>query len=101
MPLKILEEDNVGKPVIICDHCGERIANVKDGNYQWRFEEGGGKATTIYFTHKNCCHPFEKLNPGHWDAMDLDSLFVYLADSLKLDWKSAKTRASFLNRLGP
>jgi hypothetical protein len=49
--------------------------------------------TALYFTHKKCYRAFGQSNPGLWGAIELDCLFVYLANNLNLDWKVAKAMA--------
>ena len=101
MPLRIVEDGRYNKPTIVCDHCGEAITDVNDGNYQWRFDgRGDYPGAAVYFTHKRCCHAFEQANPAPWGAMALDCLFVYLSNSLKLDWEAAKKRAGLLDSIG-
>ena len=36
MPLKIEMSPESVRPVVICDGCGEPIADARDGNYQWQ-----------------------------------------------------------------
>jgi hypothetical protein len=102
MPLRITELDGkYTKPVIVCDHCGEEITTVADGNYHWRFgARGDYPGAPVYFTHKRCCHGFEQTNPSPWLAMELETLFVFLAYGLKLDWEAAKKRTALLVRQG-
>jgi hypothetical protein len=100
MPLRIVEEGRYEKPVVFCDHCGKAITDVRDGNYQWMSDDSATGGATIQFTHKACCHPFEQSNPGSWGAMELESLFVYLANSLRLDWEGARKRAALLDSIG-
>jgi hypothetical protein len=102
MPLRIIEVDGkYSKPVIVCDHCGEEITTVADGNYHWRFgARGDYPGAPVYFTHKRCCDPFERTNPSQWLAMELETLFVFLAYGLKLDWDGAKKRTALLLRGG-
>ena len=100
MPLRIVVDGEYDTPTIVCDHCGEVIADVDDGNYQWRFDgRGDYPGAAVYFTHKRCCYAFEKANPGSWGAMTLDCLFVYLSNSVKLDWEAARRRAGFPDSL--
>jgi hypothetical protein len=100
MPLRVIQVGNYDQPLIVCDHCGEAIADVDDGNYQWRFDgRGDYPGAAVYFTHKKCCYPFEKANPGFWGAMTLDCLFVYLSNRLNLDLEAARTRAEYLDRI--
>jgi hypothetical protein len=100
MPLKIVDQGKYERPVIVCDHCGKAITDVRDGNYQWKAAKDG-KLTDdpVYFTHKDCCHAFDQANPGMYGAMNLDCLFVYLANSLKLDWKAARERVAMLDSI--
>ncbi len=98
MPLRIVADGNFDWPVIVCDHCGEVIADVEDGNYHWRFDSRGDyPGAPVYYTHKRCCFAFEKINPGPWGAMTLDCLLVYLSNSLNLDWEVAKRRAGLID----
>jgi hypothetical protein len=90
MPLHILQRRRTADPGITCDHCGEAITTAADGNYQWRHTDEGETTTQIVFTHKRCCHYFELLHPGHWMAIDLAWLVVFLANNLKVDVKQTK-----------
>jgi hypothetical protein len=36
MPLKIEMSPESVRPVVICDACGEPIADARDGKYQWQ-----------------------------------------------------------------
>lgn len=101
MPLQITQKGPLMTPVIVCDHCAGLISDVKDGNFEWKFEtQDEDESPRIAFTHKECCHPFEQQNPGHWYCEELDCLFVYLANSLSLNWDKAKLRASLLAQIG-
>jgi len=102
VPLKIVQNGRYDVPTIVCDHCGKAITDVREGNYQFRHGNGGqlADAGTVYFTHKTCCHAFDVASPGVDGACELDSLFVYLADSLKLDWPKARARAALLDSIG-
>jgi len=103
VPLRIIQNGQFDVPTIVCDHCGRAITDVKDGNYQFRYGKGEkrGDGSPVYFTHKACCHAFDRTHPGGGgDAGALDSLFVYLANSLKLDWEEARARAAFLDSIG-
>jgi hypothetical protein len=100
MPLRMIANGNYDQPIIVCDHCGEHIADVDDGNYQWRYDgHGDYPGAAIYFTHKKCCRAFEMANPGEWGALVLDVLFVYLANGLDLNWEAATARAEIYHRM--
>jgi hypothetical protein len=98
MPLVIKAAGDVSKPVVICDHCGEEIAEARQGNYQWRMSDAGkGIEGRVYFTHKHCCHAFEQVNPDPcWGSMELECLPVYLANNLGIDWKKANRTAGLM-----
>ena len=36
MPLKIKMSPESMRPVVVCDGCGEAIADASDGNYHWQ-----------------------------------------------------------------
>jgi hypothetical protein len=87
------------RPVVICDHCGELIADAQDGNYQWQAPLGPGLVRRfIFFTHKHCSHDFEQARGGSgaWYAMELTELLPHLARGLNVDWDEA-TRYAGLN----
>ena len=84
MPLHIAQGRRTANPGITCDHCGEAITRADDGNYEWRHTDEG-VTTHIVFTHKRCCHAFESLHPGPWQAIDLEWLVVFLANNLKVN----------------
>jgi hypothetical protein len=61
MPFMSLTEQGRSAPVVVCDHCGERIGRASEGNYEWEsgvYEEG--HLTQIYFLHKQCSRAFEE-----------------------------------------
>ena len=70
MPLVIQFNGPYAAPKILCDHCGEAIREAKDGNYQWTHAAGceEGQTAHVYFTHKRCCHAFERTHgdPAAW-----------------------------------
>jgi len=96
MPLRI-DVTTVGAvPIVVCDECGERIADARDGNYQWLAEtEHGALRRHVFFTHKRCCHDFEQGRGGAaaWYAMELVDLLPHLAESLNVDRDEAPGRA--------
>jgi hypothetical protein len=58
-----------------------------------------GTSCTIYFTHKECCHPFDTANPG-MGAHELSHFLVILAHNLKIDWDKAKKNAALVASIG-
>jgi hypothetical protein len=98
MPLRVVPGGECDKPIIVCDHCGEPIADVDDGNYHWRFDgRGDYPGAAVYFTHKKCCYAFERTNPGSWGALTLIHLFAFLGNGLELDWEAAQFKAELLD----
>lgn len=90
MPLKIETGPFGVRPVILCDYCGEPIADARDGNYHWQADEaafGDERSRRFtFFTHKACCGVFELERGGaaSWFAMELADLLPALAASLRL-----------------
>jgi len=101
MPLVIKAENGKCVPQVVCDHCGEEITTSREGNVQWRSSTWeAGAAGESYFTHKECCRAFEARELGtRWMWMPLDSLLVYLANNLEVEWDKAKERAALLSHL--
>jgi hypothetical protein len=53
MPLKIEMSPESVRPVVVCDGCGEPIADARDGNYQWQAPlDPGMTRKFVFFTHK-------------------------------------------------
>ena len=103
MPLKIETSDFGAAPVVLCDHCGEPIADARDGNYQWLAEtEAGAVRHFVFFTHKRCCHAFEQGRGGAaaWYAMELVDLLSYLAQTLGPSRDAAQSRSDLMGRFG-
>jgi hypothetical protein len=96
MSLQIVQGRRTANPGIACDHCGQPITNGKDGNYQWRPTDEG-ETTTVYFTHKRCCHAFEHLHPGPWCAIGLAWLLPFLAHNLAVDVKRTAAEIKMFN----
>jgi hypothetical protein len=94
MPLRIVSDGGIDRPLVSCDYCRHTIDDATDGNYQWIHGEG-----TLYFTHKQCCHAFEQARPGDWSADELQFLPLFLGNSLHVNWKKANSRARLLASL--
>jgi len=98
MPLRIVQNGDIGIPTIVCDHCGEAITDVDDGNYHWRFDDRGDyPGAPVYFTHKRCCFAFEKSNPAFWGALTLNYLFAFLTKGLNLNLEHIQARADYMH----
>ena len=80
MPLKVVFDKGEWCPVVVCDHCGERITDARQGNYQWQHD-----GETVVFTHKKCCRDYESAHGGRqaWLWADITWLPRYLAVNLK------------------
>jgi hypothetical protein len=88
MPLLIEIRGALHCPVILCDQCGHKIEDAKEGNYQWDMNQD---EAPLYFTHKECCHEFESDRPGiFWGAIDLQALPFYLLQNLEVSYHKAK-----------
>jgi hypothetical protein len=103
MPLIMQDRDGHACPVVVCDHCGERIEDARDGNYQWRMGlRDTDWGSRVFFTHKRCCHAFEQAHPEEgftWGAIELECFPVYLGNNLRLDWEAARRTAAMLGSL--
>lgn len=80
-------------PEIICDGCGERIA--EDGNVRWEPKEGGTggpQGWELKFYHKRC----DRRVLSH--SEELDVWLYQLVWNAKVDWKKAKARADLSER---
>jgi hypothetical protein len=102
LPLAIrIENTTTGAgPVIICDYCGERITDARDGNYEWADVTGApGQRMAVYFLHKRCSAAHEALHGIVLDSMELTVLLPYLAHNLHLDWDEATHHAETLSAL--
>jgi len=87
-------------PVIICDYCGERIRDARDGNYEWADVTGApGQRMAVYFLHKRCSAAHEALHGIVLDSMELTVLLPYLAHNLRLNWYEATHRAETMSAL--
>ena len=95
MPLALSHEQNMDRPIVICDHCGQEIRCAAEGNYQWLDSD---RPARLYFTHKACCHAFEKRHGGSWYAMELNWLPAYLVNNLEIDWPASQRVADYLSR---
>ena len=94
--IKVLNDKGSGRsiPIIECDHCGKQINSFDEGNYAFKFIEKKeirlGPQNMI-FLHKDCSWDWDNKNPGA-GIEDLDMLFIYLKNSMRLDegWVKGK-----------
>ncbi len=100
MPLKIEMSPESVRPVVVCDGCGEPIADARDGNYQWQAPVDPGLSRKfVFFTHKWCAHAFEQARGGSgaWYAMELTELLPHVASGLNINWDEAIRYAGLAN----
>jgi hypothetical protein len=105
LPIGYVAEHDLSTPVVICDHCHERITTARAGNAAWRMPIRGPVAAELYFTHKHCHEPFEQAHPvpaywldeekrevnrdaWSWYTWELAWLPVYLGNSLDVNWQA-------------
>jgi len=96
MTLVMRETGRGSAPILVCDHCGQRIERASDGNVEWR--RGDDK---VFHTHKRCSWAFEGAHGGRakWSASEIDVNLLYLAHNLQVDWKKAEERAAWLESI--
>lgn len=102
MSIKILHDEGIYRPAVMCDYCGHEITDAKNGNYEWLINDNGNPVDgTLFFTHKQCCYLFEETNGGrvNWCCDELACLPVYMMSNLKINWKRAKELASFMSAI--
>lgn len=101
MSVTIRMEKGINKPVIICDHCGQRIDDAREGIYQWQVDDRGRPVGegVMRFTHNDCCRSFETAHGGRraWCWGPLSCLPVFLLRNLRLDWEKAKENAELMS----
>jgi hypothetical protein len=78
-----LGEMDIGYPIIVCDVCGERIANAVDGNYYWQDDwehwtgdDGYKNGTEILFAHLGCDFRLKDNVRLSWGALEEFPLFL-------------------------
>lgn len=72
----------VWAPRVFCDHCGQPIDDVRDGNAEWKED-----TRIVYYTHKHCCAHFEELHGGRaqWLTDELADHLGYLCHNTRFD----------------
>ena len=65
MPLKIEMSPESVRPVVVCDGCGEPIADARDGNYQWQAPVDPGLSRKfVFFTHSGTQYRLSSTGEG-------------------------------------
>jgi hypothetical protein len=86
----IINDDGRHAPQAFCDHCGERIEQARDGNYEWH--PGNiepGDEVEVYLIHKRCTQAFQQATGKHPYTGELTVFPVYLGNNLEIDWDEA------------
>jgi len=100
MPIAIVKDGYYARPIVVCDHCRGEIQRAAEGNYQWVATIGNRAPAPIYFTHKECCRPFERSQPlddeSLWAWSPLEALPVYLCRNLGIDFDGAAATADLM-----
>ncbi len=100
VPIQILIVPNGAAPVAICDHCGKRIEDAAEGNYEWDGnEDEEGALRPVFLLHKDCSQAHEAAYGALLDSMELIDLLPYLAHNLKLNWEGAQRHANSMSQL--
>jgi len=73
-------------PVVVCDQCGERIRDARNGNVEWRDVD----PAKLHYAHKSCSYAFERSRGGQWLALELDHVHVLLGRNLRVDYVEAE-----------
>lgn len=108
-------------PVVVCDHCQERIEDARQGNVYWRqwkthrFTPDAATGTTsmeelppresilvddgqFYTLHKKCTRVFETIHADEqqgWVWMGLTELFSHLIDNTKVTYEDLDKSKEF------
>ena len=109
MPIRMIYEEGLHKPVVLCDHCHTIINDAGDGSYEWAFSHPG-EPTPVYFTHKRCSHTFERamklkardemeVEITDWGTGELALFPLRLGNNLEIDWIGAVENARQLQTM--
>lgn len=98
MPLKMMATRRGAGPIVVCDHCGKRIDNASDANYEWFASSvEPGTLFDIYLLHKACVRSHEASLGVHLDSNEMIDLLPFLVDNVRLDWDRAREHANMVN----
>jgi hypothetical protein len=78
-------------PRVVCDHCGEMIADGREGYVLWQVDAYGIIVTgRPMMVHRGCLRPFERetSSPVLWQRDELLSFPMHLAAGLNPAWSS-------------
>lgn len=65
MPLKIEMSPESVRPLVICDQCGDPIADARDDNYQWQAPlDPGLSRKFVFFTYSETQYRYLSLAKG-------------------------------------
>lgn len=92
--IKLLRQSNgITGPVVVCDVCGERIKEAKDGHLLWSSPELGNTYMNFITVHKGKCDA-RRRNEHFW--MPLSDMAVNLVRNLHMDYEKSVERADML-----
>ena len=78
--ITLVMKDDKTCPAIICNTCGKRITDFREGNYVWN----NGKESDFKFVHKGECDDKYKY------SMEIEHFIVYLLHNLKFKTEDLK-----------
>lgn len=82
------DEDKHGEdlytPVVICDVCGKRVEDAREGNVHWFIEDGTFEAigNRFYTVHKKCNRALDPLSEGIMLWVEMTSFFERLRNGV-------------------
>ena len=83
----------LGHPVIVCDHCGRRVADAAGANVAW-----GPGSPRLRYVHKGCLEGFigREFDPreGEWGVGELDTFLHTLLANAGYDAERTARRGS-------
>jgi hypothetical protein len=97
MPLRIVHRENLGCPVIVCDHCDGEVRRAVEGNYQSICSQDPRRNLSISLTNKQCSGAFEVAHPApsgaRWGSGELRDLPVFIAKNFEMDSQRLSARS--------
>jgi hypothetical protein len=92
VPIEQEHVDGRYGPIIVCDHCHERIRN-KDGNVYWRHDDQHPAALDgPYFLHKRCSVSWEheRTSEEMWLTAELEVWLIWALENAGYNVEKAK-----------
>lgn len=102
MPLVMKAMGERTGPVVVCDCCGQRIEDAREGSCVWvgRDSDSDPGATTNFVHNGDCFIAFERSRPrGQYLCSNgLHLILFFLQNNTKFDLKSTKNEVRFTER---